>query len=340
MPRWVQLELQRANARSRLRRVRFPSWPQDPTLGALLEALLAARLRRAGVDSVPMLGFWPGGKSWAHCLTHDVDTAIGYRHLDPMAQVEEEHGLRSCWYFVPERYRVDPARLRTLAERGHEIGVHGLSHSGKLFSSRGEFEWRRDRINGYVRRWGARGFRSPATYRNPYWLPELEVDYDSSFMDNATLEPQGGGVCAPFPFMLSERLTELPITLPMDHTVINILRQDVVQACRLKAEWIRAQHGLALSLFHPDYNTTAPRVRRYGQVLEHLTADDRGWHALPWQVADWWQRRRRSRLVRDGDAIRVVGPAAADGCVWWVHLDGSRVRLEVPATLAATARPS
>ena len=86
-----------------------------------------------------------------------------------------------------------------------------------------------------MQEWGAVGFRSPATYRNPFWLPEIDVDYDSSFMDNATLEPQRGGVCSAFPFMLSERMVELPITLPMDHTLINILRRDVVHRLRLEA---------------------------------------------------------------------------------------------------------
>ena len=116
-------------------------------------------------------------------------------------------------------------------------------------------------INAYVKEWEAVGFRSPATYRNPFWLPELDVDYDSSYMDNATLEPQRGGICSAFPFMLSERMVELPITLPMDHTLINVLRRDVVSACAAKLEWVRAQHGLAMALFHPDYNTT-PRCDR------------------------------------------------------------------------------
>jgi peptidoglycan/xylan/chitin deacetylase (PgdA/CDA1 family) len=172
-----------------------------------------------------------------------------------MAQVDEEHGVCSAWYFVPERYPIDLCRFEELRARGHEIGLHGLKHSGKLFSSRAEFESRLPRINHYVRSWRVRGFRSPATFRNAYWLTEIDVDYDSSYMDNARFEPQPGGVCAPFPFMLSQRLVELPITLPMDHTLINVLRQDVVPVCEQKVAWIRQQYGLALSLFHPEYNS-------------------------------------------------------------------------------------
>ena len=206
LPRPAQLALQRWNAAQRLRAVQFPAWPQDDSLTALLGALLADSMREAGVDRVPCVSLWPRGKTWAWTLTHDVDTGLGYANVDALAEVEERRGMRSCWYFVPERYPLERQQLDAVRERGHEIGVHGLQHTGKLFSSRAEFEARAPKINAYIRDWGVTGFRSPATYRNPYWLPELDADHDSSYMDNATCEPQRGGVCAPFPFMLSDRL--------------------------------------------------------------------------------------------------------------------------------------
>jgi len=325
LPRGAQLALQRWHAARRLRAVEFPKWPQDDSLTDLLGALLAECMRVAGVDRVPCIGLWPRGKTWAWTLTHDVDTGLGYAHVDALAAVEEKRGLRSCWYFVPERYPLERRQLDAVRERGHEIGVHGLQHSGKLFSSRAEFERRVGRINAYVREWGVTGFRSPATYRNPFWLPELEVDHDSSYMDNASCEPQRGGVCAPFPFMLSERLVELPISLPMDHTLMNILRRDVVAACSAKTDWVRRQHGLAVALFHPDYNTTESRRERYGALLDEIGADSAGWGALPHEVASWWQRRRHSHIeMRDGAPI-VVGAAAEDARVWWAHRDGDRI---------------
>src|SRR5262249_60738066 len=114
-------------------------------------------------------------------------------------------------YSRTQRYALARSKLDGLRARGHEVGVHGLQHSGKLFSSRREFEWRRDRINDYIAKWQVVGFRSPATYRNPFWLPELKADYDSSFMDNATLEPQRGGGCSAFPFLLDDRVGQRPI---------------------------------------------------------------------------------------------------------------------------------
>lgn len=337
MPRALQLTVQRLNARQRLYSLCFPKWPYDATLSALMSAFLAERMRHAGFDSIPFLGFWPGDKTWAWALTHDVDTAMGYSNLEGLLRVEEDHRVSAAWYFVPERYPIDPNRLEELRVRGHEIGVHGLKHSGKLFSSRAEFESRLPRINYYVKLWRAWGFRSPATFRNPYWLPELDIDYDSSYMDNARFEPQSGGVCAPFPFMLSERLVELPITLPMDHTLINVLKKDIVVACERKLSWIRKQHGLALPLFHPDYNIGCNELQRYGRVVENLVRDPSGWYALPHEIADWWQRRRHSRvLMKDGHQPTIVGPAATDGRIWWAHRDGDTIRIE-PARTASSS---
>jgi hypothetical protein len=331
LPRAAQLALQRANARRRLRTAAFPRWPADETLTALFRAALGARMKAAGIDALPFIGFWPNGANWAWSLTHDVESRLGQRHATAMAHIEEERGLSSSWYFVPERYAVDHALISTLRDEGHEIGVHGLHHCGKLFASRENFYARLPRINRWVRDWGAAGFRSPAMYRNPYWLPEIDVDYDSSYMDNATLEPQRGGVCAAFPFMLSERMVELPVTLPMDHTLVNVLRQDTVTAFRAKVEWIRRQNGMALALFHPDYNTSPERRRTYATVVDELQAIPDGWFALPHRIADWWQRRRRSAIVMEGGVPVIAGPAAADGRVWWARVVGDHVELD-PST--------
>jgi hypothetical protein len=131
--------------------------------------------------------------------------------------------------------------------------------------------------------------------------------------------------------MLSQRLVELPITLPMDHTLINVLRQDVVPVCEQKVAWIRQQYGLALSLFHPEYNSGSRALDRYARVVEGLARDPRGWYALPQDIADWWQRRRHSHVVVDdhGEPV-IVGPAAPDGSIWWAYRDRDTIRIEPP----------
>ncbi|MEE9270926.1 MAG: polysaccharide deacetylase family protein [Candidatus Krumholzibacteria bacterium] len=328
MPRSLQLTAQRANARSRLASVEFPGWPQDDTLDEFLRTALRVLMERADQQRVPFIGFWPMSYHWAACFTHDVETSKGLAFSERMAALEESHGIRSTWFVVPERYPVSQADLQPLQERGHEIGVHGLNHDGKLFSSRQEFERRALKINRYIEEWGAVGFRSPALYRNAEWICDLRIDYDSSFMDTAVLEPQLGGVSTVFPYHIGERTIELPITMPMDHHLINLLRTDTTRGMLKKFEWVRARHGLANFLYHPDYNLAQERLDDYGRVVASVVRTERGWIATAAAIADWWQRRSRSSLVGTTDDPRVEGPAALDAAIWYARRDGDQVHIE------------
>ena len=71
-------------------------------------------------------------------------------------ELEMDLGFRSSFNFVPERYEVSPALRQLLTENGFEIGVHGLNHDGKLFSSESIFRQRARHINDYLERWNAR----------------------------------------------------------------------------------------------------------------------------------------------------------------------------------------
>jgi peptidoglycan/xylan/chitin deacetylase (PgdA/CDA1 family) len=336
LPRALQLEAQRWNARARLRAVDYPRWPADESLTRLLSSLLARLLELSATDDVPFIGFWPRGYTFAACFTHDVETGAGLSGLERMATIEDERGIRSTWFIVPERYRVSPADFAALRRAGHEIGVHGLDHSCRTFASREAFEHRAPRINRYIRDWQVVGYRSPALYRNPDWIPELDIRYDSSFMDTAVLEPQRGGVSAPFPFHL-RHVVELPITMPMDHHLIHLLRRATVPGMLAKLRWVVERFGLANFLFHPDYNLAAARLSDYRQVLDEVRALPGGWIATAAQIADWWSRRRASRVVLDGDVPRIEGPCSADGALWMARRDGATVKLE-PAESAAVWR--
>jgi len=325
LPRALQLNLQRINAFSRLRQECFPRWPFDDSVPDLLRACLAHLMRSTGVSRIPFIGFWPRGCSWAACFTHDIDTAVGLSALDRMLAVEEELKARSTWYFVPEkRYKVPESLLRQLVRLGHEVGVHGLDHGPNLFSSEKYFVNAAQRINSYIDEWQAVGFRSPALYRNPDWLKHLKVSYDSSFMDVATLEPQRGGVSAPFPYHIGD-IIEVPITMPMDHHVINLLRGDVISSMRDKFDHVTGIHGLACFLFHPDYNREEERLAAYKAVFENVLATPGGWVTTAGEAADWWQRRHESSLVQDGDRAVVAGPAEPDAAIWHAELDGHSV---------------
>jgi hypothetical protein len=328
MPRAMQLAAQRANARSRLASVEFPSWPGDDSLDRFLRAALGVLMGKLGIERVPFVGFWPRDAKWAACFTHDVELAEGLRAMDRFAGIEEASGIRSTWFIVPERYPVSPSDFRGLQEKGHEIGVHGLNHDGRLFSSRELFSERAEKIQRYAREWGAVGFRSPSLYRNADWMPDLGMRYDSSFMDTAVLEPQLGGVGTVHPFHLRD-LVELPITMPMDHHLINLLRTDTVDGMVTKFRWVVERHGLANFLFHPDYNLEERRLADYRTVVEEVVRTDGGWVATAAEIAQWWDRRRRSRIVENGGGVTIEGPAARDGSVWWASRDGDGVQIRM-----------
>ncbi|MFQ5599122.1 MAG: polysaccharide deacetylase family protein [Candidatus Krumholzibacteriia bacterium] len=330
MPRSMQLGAQRANARSRLASVGFPAWPRDDSLRRFLCAALAKLLEKNGVDRAPFIGFWPRGFRWAACFTHDVERSAGLQAMDRMAGIEEGMGIRSTWFIVPERYPVSPADFRGLQERGHEVGLHGLNHDGQLFSSRKEFTRRVPRINDYIRQWGAVGFRSPALYRDPEWIPDLEIQYDSSFMDTAVLEPQMGGVSTVHPFHLNDLVVELPITMPMDHHLINLLQTDTVEGMLEKYRWVVERNGLANFLFHADYNLEEGRLQDYRNVVEEVVRTQRGWITTAAEIAGWWSRRSKSRLVGSGQNARIEGPAAADAVVWSAAVEDGDLRVICP----------
>ena len=157
-------------------------------------------------------------------------------------------------------------------------------------------------------------------------MPELGSSYDSSFHDTDPFDAQPGGCCSILPYFLGD-LVELPITLPHDFTLFEVLREPDIALWREKATWIAAHNGLVNVLVHPDYARTPERLRRYDRLLGHLAAMDGGWHALPREVAAWWRRRSAFELALGRAGVTNGGtPAAAGVPRWWAaEEDGSIV---------------
>ena len=150
----------------------------------------------------------------------------------------------------------------------------------------------------------AYGFRSPATHRRWEWMPELPFLYDSSFPDTDPYEPIPGVSASPWPFWLGS-LIELPITLPQDHTLWEILnaRGSRVWLQKLKlAPWLpgTGDHSGASGLPH----LPPARWAEYQAFLAELAAAKDVWLALPGDVARWWctrtVREPVSLVLRDG----------------------------------------
>lgn len=325
MPRSLQLALRRVYAR-RQAKTAFPAWPIEPILVNMANDAMRERILQSEIGSVPLINFWPNGARAAVVLTHDVEWEYGAKNIPRVRAVEKKYGVVSSWNFVPERYSFDKGIFQELQAEGCEIGVHGLYHDGRDFASWEIFEERLPKMNAYIKGWKASGFRSPATHRHPDWIPLLDAEYDSSYPDTDPFEPQAGGCCSIFPFFLKNGMVELPITLPQDHTMFEILRVKNIDLWKRKSDWIIENHGLVNIIIHPDYMLSEEALGHYEEFLQYITSRDNLWIALPRDVASWWRERASSKLVElDGIDPIVQGPAADRATVAWASLQGTKV---------------
>jgi peptidoglycan/xylan/chitin deacetylase (PgdA/CDA1 family) len=333
LPRRLQIAMRRLHARRVRRRHEaegaFPRWPIEPVLVERFDQHLRQRLRATDADAVPFVALWPGRHRFAYILTHDVEGPRGAANIERLLAIERRHGMVSSWNLVVEDYTVDEAVLAAIAAAGGEIGLHGLTHDGRLFESRASFERQLPEIHRRLEALGAEGFRSPATRRNAAWMPELRAGYDSSFPDTDPFEPQPGGCCSILPYFLEDTV-ELPITLVQDHTLFEILREDDIGLWRDKARWIARHSGLVTVLVHPDYLVDDARLRRYDELLSFLRQLDGGWHALPRDAARWWRRRAAldAALAR-GEQLDAERLATAGASVAWAHERDGEIAIDV-----------
>jgi hypothetical protein len=333
MPRSVQLRLRRLFTHVQAAST-FPGWPIEDSLHDLYGWLFTVIADLAGVP-VPFLDPWPAGRSWALVLTHDVETADGYRVMDLLRGPERVHGYRSSWNFVGARYPVDDETVRTLQEDGCEVGVHGLVHDGRDLTPR-RLDERLPAMWEHASRWNAVGFRSPATHRGWDLMPGLGFDYDSSYSDTDPYEPQAGGCCTFLPFF-NRGMVELPITLAQDHTLFTILQHSDADLWLRKAWHVRDRGGMVLALTHPDYAHDQRLADGYRKLLETFADDDTVWHALPREVASWWRRRAASTIHADGDGWRIDGPASDDGQIRFAAASGADAPMADQARSASSA---
>lgn len=265
-------------------------WPVEDRYARFLW-MIAKSLGEGGQpDRLPFLHLWPNGKQFGFVLTHDIETAQGQAFVREVMALETSMGFRSSFNFVPERYPLDYHLMAELKERGFEVGVHGLKHDGKLFSSEKIFARRAAQINRYLHEWGAVGFRAPLTHRHPDWMQRLNLEYDLSFFDTDPFEPIPGGTMSLWPFMLG-RFVELPYTLVQDYVLTAVLGETTPCIWLEKVNFLAQYHGMALLNTHPDYLRDPVTWQVYHDFLASMKQREAYWHALPREVAAWWRAR-------------------------------------------------
>jgi glycosyltransferase involved in cell wall biosynthesis len=270
------------------RRLYADTWPIDQTAGTVPPG-------------------WPGwrdGKKFALVLTHDVEGEFGLAKTNQLMELESQLGFRSSFNFIPQgEYRVTPELRAELSAKGFEVGVHDLRHDGKLYWRREEFPENARAINGYLKEWGARGFRSGFMLHDRECLNGLDIEYDASTFDTDPFEPQPEGVHTIFPFWVSRPngggYVELPYTLAQDSTMFLVLREKNSDIWKRKLDWIVQRGGMALVNVHPDYvsfdqNKKTPAefsAEIYREFLQYVAKTYGGqyWNALPREVASWYR---------------------------------------------------
>ena len=241
MPWRVRLALRRRRAAARRAAYR-DVWPIDQEAG----------------KTPPGWPGWPEGKQFAFVLTHDVEGSKGLSRVPRLMDLEAKHGFRSSFNFVPEgEYVVAADSLAKIAQKGFEIGAHGLEHDGKLYASKDEFAAKATRIREYLQKWNASGFRSPLMQHKLPWIHQLGVEYDASTFDTDPFEPEPDAVGTIFPFWVpgpdGSGFVELPYTLAQDFTLFVVLRETNIDIWKKKLDWVAERGGMALLNTHPDY---------------------------------------------------------------------------------------
>lgn len=299
IPRSIQLGMRRRLIERQGYPV-FPAWPFEAAGADLVRIAVADALLDRGVDAVRFPWFWPDGAKAAVTLTHDVESADGLARASVIARWEEQHGFRSSFNIVSDWYPIDMEQVVHLAERGHEIGSHGIHHDRSLFASRDSFERELPLLREAAERLGAVGFRSPATHRVVEWLAELPFSYDCTMPHSDPHEPIPGGTATAWPFFHGD-VVELPYTAPQDHTLFNLLGHRDCTLWREQLQRVVACNGLFQLITHPDREYLGRSVigGAYRELLDTIAREDGVWVALPRDIADWWRRRMEGLTPRD-----------------------------------------
>lgn len=289
---------------------------------------------------------WPGGKHFAFVLTHDVEATGGLAKVSQLMELDRKYGFRASFNFVPEGdYRLPDDLRARIEEEGFEVGVHGLKHDGRMFISKTHFAREAEQIRGYVRKWGAKGFRAPLMHHNLAWMHMVGTEYDASTFDTDPFEPESDGVGTIFPFWVAgpegSGYVELPYTLVQDFTLFTILREKSIDIWKRKLDWIAERGGMALLNTHPDYMCFegAPArgetpIRLYEEFLRYAREryGEVFWEALPCEVAGYYKSlvaegtrnsRRKICILSGGDSAE----REARLCAEWLTQRGDWVDL-------------
>lgn len=229
-------------------------------------------------------------------LTHDMDDLSAQPGIEKLRAIEREHGFRSAWGILSEKYRAPASCVEALVAEGCEVFSHGYLHDGKLpYLPRAE-QLRRLRhfFSAYpMLRGVTRGFRCGQLVRSRSLFAAVGqvFEYDLTPPSTEREGPYGArsGVSTVYPFWDEAGLLHLPLTLPQDYF---LAFAEKLPGPEIAARWIAAtEHVLALGgtpvhLVHPDnVLRSQPLLDAYARFLGWARDKDLD-VCLPGDVAD------------------------------------------------------
>jgi hypothetical protein len=331
LPVAVRRELQKLYFR-KWKELTFPAWPVDFTVETLHEDFLKLLMEAAGTDRIPFVWFWPDGAPNCLIMTHDVETSGGRDYTADLMDIDDKYGIKSSFQVIPEgRYDVSNDYVRLIRARGCEFNVHDLTHDGRLYLNRETFLARAKKINEYIRKFDACGFRAGVMYRNLDWYDAYDFSYDMSVPNVAHLEPQRGGCCTVFPYFVG-KILEIPLTTCQDYSLFHILNDYSIDLWKTQLDMIGKRNGLMSFITHPDYLIDARARKVYETLLAYLRRridHEKIWATLPRELDQWWRARSQMKMVRQDNGWEVVGPEAERARIAYAVNDGNRIRYEV-----------
>jgi hypothetical protein len=237
-------------------------------------------------------------------LTHDVDTAEGYRRLGALLDVEEQVGLRSVSHLVTHRYPWSVPDLVPRAERGHAFGVHDTLHDNRIaYLPPDAIAQRLRDAQGALGALNCGTFRAPAFLRSEALYRAMEglVTVDLSSPDWALLWPHpGDGIGTPFPIRHGSTVC-VPTTMPRDGEMISIgLDGDaMVELWRHKASKLWRVGAPVVLLTHPDrgFTDSPARIAAYASLLRWFTESGRFDTAPPLESLTKLRQMEKARVL-------------------------------------------
>jgi hypothetical protein len=261
-----------------------------------------------------------------------VETLAGRNFTSQLMDLDDLYGFKSSFEVIPEkRYEVPAEYVNEIRSRGFEFNIHDLNHDGGLYLKRQEFLRRAAKINGYVHRYNARGFRAGSMYRNQDWYDAFEFSYDMSVPNVAHLDAMRGGCCTVMPYFVGNIL-ELPTVTTQDYSLFHILNDYSLDLWKQQLTLISQRNGLMSFLTHPDYLIEQQARKVYESLLDHLRQmidRDRIWVALPGDVDRWWRARSQMEIVPRGNEWEVTGTGKEKARIAYAVLEGGRLTYQL-----------